>query len=83
MAVSAQRVAVTSTPAAVNTASTGGLVLLVKNLGAEAADLGGSAVASGAGFELAAGATVEVNLDPGDVVYAVAATGTDLAVLAS
>jgi archaellum component FlaG (FlaF/FlaG flagellin family) len=81
MAVSAQRVSVTSTPVALNTASTAGLVLLVKNVGAAAVDLGASSVASGAGFDLAASATVEVSLDPGDVLYAVTGTTSTVAVL--
>lgn len=81
MAVSAARVSVTSTPTALNTASTEALMLLVKNTGAAAVDLGASGVASAAGFDLAVGATAEVLLDPGDVLYAVTATAATVSVL--
>lgn len=57
--------------------------LLVKNTSANAADLGASSVAAGAGFDLAAGQTVTVELAAGDVLYAIRSAAADatLAVL--
>lgn len=83
MAVSAERVTVGTSAVALNTASTGGLTLVVKNVGATlAADLGPSTVTSGAGFDVPAAATVTVEVDAGDVLFAISSgTGTTLAVL--
>lgn len=83
MAVTAERVAVGTSAVALNTASTGGLTLTIKNVGATlAADLGPSTVTSGAGFDVATSATVTVELDAGDVLFAISSsTGTTLAVL--
>jgi hypothetical protein len=83
MPVSAARVAVSTSAVALNTASPGGERLVIKNAGAVAADLGPIGVVSGAGFDVAAtGGTVQVELDPGDVLYAISSgAGTSLAVL--
>lgn len=81
MAISAQRVSVTSTAVALNTASTWGMDLLIKNATGAVTDLGPAGVTSGQGFELAAGATVEICLEPGDVLFAVTATSSTLHVL--
>lgn len=83
MAVSAERVTVGTSAVALNTASTAGLTLVIKNVGATfAADLGPSAVTSGAGFDVPVGATVTVEVDAGDVLFAISSsTGTTLAVL--
>lgn len=48
----------------------------VQNMGAAAVDIGGSGVTSGAGFPLAAGASLGVDLGPTDKLYAIAASGT-------
>ena len=78
MAVTAQRITASMTPVALNAASGGGERLLIKNTSANAADLGGAAVAAGAGFDLAAGATVgPIELDPGDVLYAIRSAAAD------
>lgn len=82
MAVTAERVTVGATAVALNTASTGGMTLVVKNVGGtNAADLGPSGVGDGAGFLLAVDVSVTVELDAGDVLFAISAAGTDLAVL--
>jgi hypothetical protein len=76
MSVTAERVAVTDVATALNTASTGGLTLLVTN-GAAAVDLGGSDVVTAEGFNVDAAGTARVALKPGDVLFAVCAdTGT-------
>ena len=78
MAVTAQRITASTTPVALNTASGGGERLVIKNTSANAADLGGATVAAGAGFDLAAGATVgPIELDPGDVLYAIRSAAAD------
>lgn len=82
MAVSAARVAVSTTAVALSTAGTAGSKLVVKNTGAVAADLGPSSVTSAGGLDLAAGASVTVEMAPGDVLYAISSgAGTTLAVL--
>lgn len=75
MAVSASRVTVSTTAVALNTASTAGQKLIVRNTdAANAADLGASGVAAGAGFQLAGATQVMVELAPGDVLYAIRST---------
>lgn len=66
-----------TTAVALNTASTRGQSLVLKNTSANAADLGASTVTAAAGFDLAAGATVTVVLAPGDVLYAIRSAGAD------
>lgn len=79
MAVLAQRVLVSAAAVALNLANTGGHTMIVKNTDAtNAVDLGNSSVAAGAGFPLAAGATVTVPLDAGDVLYAVRSAAVDV-----
>lgn len=77
MVVSAQRFTVSTTAVALNTAATAGARLTVKNTSANAADLGSSAVAAGAGFDLAAGATAVIELGPGDVLYGIRSAAAD------
>lgn len=77
MAVTAARVTASTVAVALNSASTSGLTLVLKNTSADAADLGPSTVTPGAGFDLAAGATVTVALDPGDVLYAIRSAAAD------
>lgn len=85
MAVSAARFTAGAFVVALNAAEGGGSQLIVRNTEAtNAAALGASDVASGGGFLLAAGQTVTVNLDAGDVLYAiqnVAASAAALTVL--
>lgn len=86
MAVSQARITVSTVALALNTASTSGQKLVVKNTDAtNGADLGSSSVAAGAGFALAAGQTVTIELQPQDVVFAIRSAAADivLAVLRS
>jgi len=77
MAVSAQRIVASTSAVALNTASTSGQKLTIKNTSANAADLGASTVTAGAGLDLAAGATVQVALQPQDVLYAIRSAAAD------
>jgi hypothetical protein len=77
MAVTAQRIVASTTAVALNTASTSGQRLTLKNTSANAADLGPSGVTAGAGFDLAAGATVQVQLQPQDVLFAIRSAAAD------
>lgn len=77
MAVSAARVTVSTSAVALNTASTSGQRFQLKNTSANAADLGPAGVTAGAGFDLAAGATVGVFVQPGDVLYAIRSAAAD------
>lgn len=84
MSVTAARVTVSTTAAALNTASTDGTRLVVRNIDAtDTCDLGPAGVTAGAGFRLANGESVTVDLKPGDVLYAIrsAAADVDLTVL--
>lgn len=56
--------------------------VLLANQGASSVFVGGSDVTTAAGYELAAGAEVALDLDAGDVPYGVVASGTvDVGVL--
>lgn len=85
MAVSAQRITVSTTAVALNSdADTiGGTTLLIKNTSANAADIGGSTVAATTGYDLAAGASVTIECGPGEVIYGIRSAASDatLAVL--
>jgi hypothetical protein len=85
MSITAERFTISTTPVALNTATTAGQYLAVVNTSANAADLGPSTVAATEGLALAGGATVTLTIKPGDVVYAIRTTGSDatLAVLRS
>ena len=79
MAVSAQRITVSTTAVALNTDtdSVGGTTLVVKNTSANAADLGPSTVTATTGFDLAAGASVTVELGLGEQLYAIRSAAAD------
>jgi len=85
MAVSAQRITVSTSAVALNTAGVAGQTLTLKNTSANAADLGASTVAATTGFDLAAGATVSVVLAAGEVLFAIRSAAADatIAVLRS
>jgi len=82
MAISAQRITVSTTAVALNTGTQDGGYLTVKNLdGTNGADLGTSAVTAGAGFPLPGSATpaaVTIFVKPGDVLYAIRSAGADV-----
>lgn len=83
MAVTAGSLEVTGTPIACNEHTVDGARLVITNTGvARSADLGPSGVVFGEGFELSAGATVRVDLNSGDVLFAVSeGMGTTLKIL--
>jgi hypothetical protein len=81
MAVTASRVTVSSTAVALNAIGTGGNSLRITNTDATATntvDLGPAGVTAGAGLPLAGGATITVEVDPGDSLYAIRSTATDV-----
>lgn len=82
MAVTAQRITVSTTAVALNTDADviGGTKLVVKNTSANAADLGPAGVTAGTGFDLAAGATVTLELGPGEQLYAIRSAAADATV---
>lgn len=68
---------------ALNTPGTSGTRLTVTNIdAANGADLGGAGVAGGTGYPLAKSATVTVDLEPGEVLYAIQSVAAAPAVLA-
>jgi hypothetical protein len=75
VAATSARVTVSLTPVALNAAETdtvGGTVLFVRNNDTNEAALGGSAVAAGTGFRVAAGVTVGPLVVPaGELLYAI------------
>lgn len=77
MAVTAARFTVSTTAVALNSADTSGGLLTIKNTSANAADLGPAGVTAGTGFDLAAGATATVQLDSGDVLFAIRSAAAD------
>lgn len=86
MAITAAQVTVdgTSGGVALNTASNSGQKLVIKNTDATATNtavLGPSGVAAGTGFALAgAGATVTVELAPGEVLFGIRGTANSVVV---
>jgi len=79
MAISAQRLTISTIAVSLNTDTdvSGGTKLLVKNTSANAADLGPSGVTAGTGFDLAGGATVAVELGPGEVLFGIRSAASD------
>ena len=80
MAVSASRVTVATSAMALNTAEPGGGRLVIKN-GAAVIDLGPAGVTNGTGMSVAAAAVLTIELDPGDVLFAICATSSIVEVL--
>jgi hypothetical protein len=80
MAITAARVTVSTSAVALNAAeadTVSGSTLTLKNTSANAADLGPAGVTAGAGFDLAAGATLTVVLPPGELLYAIRSAASD------
>lgn len=78
MSIEGARVTVTDTATALNVGGESDLVvgksILATNRNAtNSVDVGGSAVASGAGHELKPGESVTIDLTPGEVCFAIAA----------
>lgn len=80
MAVTAAQVSVADTAVALNTegGTVGGTKLVVKNTGAASVHLGPSTVTVANGFELAAGATVTVELSHGEQLFAIGDATADI-----
>lgn len=82
MAVSAERITVSTAAVALNPAETDSVAggrLIVKNTHAtDALVLGDSSVAAGTGFALAAGGTLDVALPSGERVYAIRGATNDI-----
>lgn len=80
MAVSAARVTVGTSAVALNTASTSGQCLRIKNGGVVVA-LGPSTVTTTNGLDVAISGELTVELDAGDVLFAVSASSSVVQVL--
>ncbi len=81
MALTAERVTVSTTAVALNGADTGpsGAGVTVKNTHAtDALVLGGSDVTASTGFSLVAGATITIPLTFGEQVYAIRGASADI-----
>lgn len=80
MPILSTRVSVGTSPTILSNPVNGSLTdpisVVVKNIGGASVYLGGAAVQSTDGLELAAGETLAVDLMGGDVLYAVTASGT-------
>lgn len=80
MAITAARVTVSTAAVPLNVAETdlvAGSVLYLKNTSANAADLGPAGVAAGAGADLAAGASMTIQLPPGEILFAIRTAAAD------
>lgn len=79
MAVTSAQVSVTTTAtllSAVESDDRSGSSLLASNQGAVTVYLGSDSVTTGAGFPLAAGSSMSVDLQPGESLYGIVASGT-------
>lgn len=81
MAVSHAIKTVATTAVALNTAGTAGQTLYIFN-GAADVFLGASNVTASTGIKLAAAGSLTLEVKPGDVLYAICATTSDVGVLA-
>jgi hypothetical protein len=77
MSVTAQRITVSTTAVALNAADEQGGLLMLKNVSANAADLGPAGVTAGTGYDLAAAQLVTIQLDAGDILYAIRSAASD------
>lgn len=75
MALTGRRVTVTDVATRIDAADTNNSTprsLTVKNAGSAAIDIGGSTVTSGTGYELAAGASISLDLEPFETLHGIA-----------
>lgn len=80
MAVTGARVTVGTTATLIAQADADGVSVAVRNADATvSADIGGSGVVSGAGYLLLAGSSVSFDLDAGESVYGIVASGSIVA----
>jgi len=78
MTITAARVTASTVAVALNTADNlTPTPMFITNTSANAADLGPATVTAGAGYSLAASASLYVTLDPADVLYAIRSGGAD------
>ena len=70
---SGSRVTVTDVATELNTPDGSGQRLKLKNTGAGIIDLGGSGVTDGAGYELANGGLLDIEVEPGGTLYGISA----------
>lgn len=80
MSVSAANITVSTVAVLLTVAETdtvSGSQVLLKNTSANAADLGPASVTAGAGFGLAAGASLQIVLPPGEAIYAIRSAASD------
>lgn len=86
MALNAERITVSTVAVPLNPADAGpvsGTRVVIRNTNATAADtlaLGDSAVTAATGYLLPGGSSIELQLGPGDQVYAVRGAAVDVAV---
>lgn len=81
MAFTSQRVTVSTSAIALNTATSGGQTLTLTNQDAtNTVSLGPSGVTAGAGYRLGTNATVQIKLQPGEVVFAIRDGAADVIV---
>lgn len=79
MALAGRRVTVTDVATRIDAADSSNASprsLRVTNAGAAAIDIGGSGVTAGAGYSLAAGASIDITLDYRESLYGIAAATT-------
>ncbi len=78
MTVSAARVTASTSAVALNTADPVSVThLFITNTSANAADIGPASVTAGTGYSLAANASLYVDVDPGDVLFAIRSAAAD------
>jgi hypothetical protein len=78
VAITAARVTASTSAVALNTADAlTPTRLFLTNTSANAADLGPAGVTAGAGYSLAAGASIYIDIDPGDVLFAIRSAAAD------
>lgn len=77
MAVTHQRIVVSTTAVSLNTPTPGGVRLYIANTTGNAADLGSSTVTAAGGYSLGANATVSIELSGGEQLFAIRSGATD------
>lgn len=70
------QVSVGTSPTLIVATATGGLRAVLSNGGPADVFIGASSVTTGAGFKLPAGGTISVQLDAGEAVHGIVASGT-------
>lgn len=76
MAVTSSRVTVTTSATALVPTDGSVASIVAHNKGSASIDIGGASITTGTGFELAAGEAFTMDLNPGEIPYGIAASGT-------